>query len=201
MFKIPSLYRRVVVYDLDDTLFATETAFVKWIWENLGVRHTWTNRMDIKDPVEGPLLGPTLEAAEFMRDGHFVAGFEGVPEMIAQITERYPDVFQMFATHRGYSKKAPAFTQEQFTRLNINLPGVFLDPAVDSCKKTWLDKNLEGREYYLFDDNPHWKGSSQSNADNIFLMDKPWNQHETGYQRIYDFDGMEKQIHLRLSGI
>lgn len=197
-FVIHPHYTSVVIFDLDDTVFDTEVAFVDWIWRNLGIRHVWKGRMNIRDPIEGPLLAPTLESAEFMRDGNFVPGFEKFPDLLAELRRDFPEVLFIFGSHRGYNPLAAKFTRQQFDRLGVDLPGVFLNPHEHPCKKTYFDNNLNGLPYLLFDDNPHWKGGASEKVDNILLMDKIWNQEETAYERIYSFGQMRAEVINRL---
>lgn len=193
-FEILARHMFVVVFDLDDTIFDTEKAFVSWIKKNLGIEYEWKGRMDKNDPIEGPLLRPCLESAEFMRDGNFAPGFERFPQLLQELREAFPTVLFIFGSHRGYSPLAPEYTSQQFQRLGVELQGVFIDPAEHPCKKTYFDNNLNGLPYLLFDDNPHWEGTSEEEVDNIFLIDKLWNQSETAYVRVYSFDQMRAEV-------
>lgn len=186
--------RKVIVWDLDDTVFATEIALTDFINNVLGVPLIWKNRLDKTCPVEGPLLMAALDAGTFMAYGNFVDGFNLLPGLLKHLETTYPEVLNIFVTHRGYHPLAAERTETQFKRLGVTLKGIFLDPDKDPCKKTWLDNNLEGLPWILFDDNPKWGGGVEGSVDNVYLMDKLWNQKETAYQRVYDINGVIDKI-------
>ncbi|CAM8750797.1 hypothetical protein MOC16_gp291 [Klebsiella phage vB_KpM_FBKp24] len=183
------------VFDLDDTKFETEKAMTRWINDTFNCGLVWKNRLSRTDPFEAPFLKAVLEDGSFMEHADWVPGFEALPALIKEMQTVFGARLQtMFATHRGYHPRAAEFTQRQFDRLGVEMEGVFLDPEKVPCKKTWLDANLKGYDYYLFDDNPHWGGTDASEVSNVFLMDKLWNQNQTAYQRLYGFDDVKQKM-------
>lgn len=184
-----------IVPDLDDTLFETELAMTHWINETFTHNLVWKNRLSRTDPKEAPYLMEVLKDGRFMEEAEWCPGFEHFPQLKEEMKTVFGDRIEfIFCTHRGYHENAPVYTRNQFKRLGLEMEGVFLDPEYHPCKKTWLDANLQGADYYLFDDNPHWVGGERGDADNIFLMDKLWNQNETQYPRIFNYDQFKQTI-------
>lgn len=183
------------VFDLDDTKFETEKSMTRWINDTFNCGLVWKNRLSRTDPFEAPFLKAVLEDGSFMEHAEWVPGFELLPALIKEMQTVFGVRLQtMFATHRGYHPRAAEFTQRQFDRLGVEMEGVFLNPEEVPCKKTWLDANLKGYDYYLFDDNPHWGGTYASEVSNVFLMDKLWNQNQTAYQRLYSFNDVKQKM-------
>ena len=183
------------VFDLDDTKFESELAMVHWINETFSHNLVWKNRLSRTDPKEAPYLKAVLEDGHFMEEAEWCEGFEVLPQLQKEMQTVFgPRLEFIFATHRGYHPRAAEFTRNQFDRLGIEMDGVFLDPAEVPCKKTWLDKHLAGANYYLFDDNPHWNGTDAREIENVFLMDKLWNQQQTAYQRLYSFADVKQRL-------
>lgn len=185
----------IIVMDLDDTLFETELAMTHWINETFTHNLVWKNRLSRTDPNEAPYLKAVLADGRFMEEAEWCPGFELFPTLMNEMKTVFGSRLDfMFATHRGYHPNAAAYTKKQFDRLGLEMEGVFLDPAEIPCKKTWLDENLKGHDYYLFDDNPHWGGTDASQVNNVFLMDKLWNQKETAYHRLFDFGDVKQKL-------
>lgn len=166
-------------FDLDDTLVSTHVEMLDY-----------TNQLrrakgkDIIPLIEhrmtpentGEEFAQVLEEAEFMRTTGVRYHFKDFPIMINLLRKKYPGIQIGFCTHRGYNKKAVAYTEEMLKNLkweDLFDIKIYLDPAKNSDKCTYLDAFYAGR-YILIDDNPGYE-TPLSCWDNIILAAQPWN--------------------------
>lgn len=183
-----------IVIDLDDTVFETEYQLERYIQDDLGHDFVWTNRLNPSIPILGPLLTKALAAGVFMVRAEFCRGFSGLMEFIEEIKAINPNVSFSYLTHRGFHPKAEELTKEQFDRLGLVLDGECIDFNIHPCKRTYLDNKFGKDNFYLFDDHPKWNGSPGEKVDNIFLMNKPWNQKETAYVRLNGWEDFKQKV-------
>lgn len=165
------MHIKEIVFDLDDTLFATYPYFD----QQLKSRGIDCQGHYITAKNGGPHFIEMLSDAKFMLD---LKLHSGVFQMLSHL-RHHKDARLSSCTHRGYHDKAPEYTLESLDRHGIrNMFDVvhFVDPSVYNDKLEYLREHFGHDNFILVDDKPIFD-SSKPLPKNVLLRSQFWNEH------------------------
>lgn len=192
------MFIKEIVFDLDDTLFATYPYFD----QQLKSRGVDCQGHYITAKNGGSHFTEMLADASFMRDLPLHKGAFGT-----LLSLRHTDGVNLSAcTHRGYHKDAPHYTSESLDRHGIkkffNVVH-FVNPAHHNDKLEYLRREFGHDDFILVDDKPIFDNSKPL-PRNVLLRTQMWNSHIDHPYRISSMDPEEvtsviRQMRIDLS--
>ena len=175
-----------LVFDLDDTLFDTNTWISNWLVQN-GHEAKDPNSFALPKSVPKSVADELFSAAEFMLKADPLPHFHKMKEF-------YDNHDVLYCTHRGYVRHGLNFTVQQLCQhlkpvLHVGDAELERKVRISShviasehypCKLEYLDSAI-GQPYVLVDDNPK---QTESELGTVIVFDKPWNKSVKSKYRI-----------------
>lgn len=174
------------ILDVDDTLVDTEGAIVDIIWQDHGYRCPADTYLDPTNT--GGHHAVVMAEAKFMKTAAVLPHARKLFDRMEEIVDA--GHFMHICTHRGYHNDGLTHTRNllEENRVSHLITDIHvLDFNTTPDKVAHLDAIYGQSQYWLFDDRPRFNQGHPLPA-NIWLFDRPWNQHIEGNRTTDIFD-------------
>jgi 5'(3')-deoxyribonucleotidase len=176
---------KVIVFDLDDTLFETRQWFIQFL-NIMGYIVPDTNLYHLETLVPAHLIEFALREAPFMVHARPAPHIHAIFSFLA-----LRNYAVAFCTHRGYHPNGVEYSKTQLRNNGLQGELHCIDPKTYPCKLEYLDQIFE--DYVLVDDRP----SNLSSANGkVIIYSRPWNLDSDHHLRIENLTQLPRLLEV-----